>query len=92
MKVVVQFQEQESQVADVFSPIWESVWAVNLASPPKFISFSPDGSLLATCGVHDRMIKIWFRESGDFCILYINIILVYICIFVLRYLDYVVIV
>uniref|UniRef100_A0A158R4B7 WD_REPEATS_REGION domain-containing protein n=1 Tax=Syphacia muris TaxID=451379 RepID=A0A158R4B7_9BILA len=56
-------EDQEPQVPDSFSPMWESIWAINLSSSPKFIQYSPDGCFLATCGEYDRMIKIWFQES-----------------------------
>ncbi|KAI1708911.1 dmX-like protein 1 [Ditylenchus destructor] len=43
---------------------WEIVWRTKLSSKVKYVKFSPDGSLFATCGEKDRFVKIWYQERG----------------------------
>lgn len=41
------------------------IWASHLASPATIASFSPDASLIASCGQYDRFVKIWRRLSYE---------------------------
>ncbi|VDM24379.1 unnamed protein product [Toxocara canis] len=56
-------EEHDTQATDVFPAAWECVWSVELAAAPKYIRYSPDGTLFATCGVNDRVVKIWYQEE-----------------------------
>ena len=42
---------------------WECVWQMATAHATQLLSFSPDGSLFATCGTNDRFIKLWYENS-----------------------------
>lgn len=42
---------------------WECVWQKETASPVVHIAFSPDGTLFATAGKDDRLVKIWFENK-----------------------------
>ncbi|KAF2722534.1 hypothetical protein K431DRAFT_283958 [Polychaeton citri CBS 116435] len=41
------------------------LWVKSLPNPVKFSTFSPSGSLIASCGVSDRFVKIWRRLSFE---------------------------
>ncbi|KAK5133602.1 hypothetical protein LTR08_007550 [Meristemomyces frigidus] len=41
------------------------LWAKSVASPLQYAAFSPSASLIATCGVYDRLVKIWRRLSFE---------------------------
>ncbi|VDK43174.1 unnamed protein product [Anisakis simplex] len=57
--------QQPNEVTTSTQPAWECVWSVQMSAPPKFIRYSPDGTLFATCGVNDRMVKIWYQERDS---------------------------
>ena len=42
---------------------WECVWSCHTATPVFHMSFSPDGTLFATAGKSDRLVKIWFENK-----------------------------
>lgn len=42
---------------------WECVWQKETATPVVHIAFSPDGTLFATAGKDDRLVKIWFENK-----------------------------
>ncbi|KAI1722626.1 dmX-like protein 1 [Ditylenchus destructor] len=52
---------------------WEIVWRTKLSSKVKYVKFSPDGSLFATCGENDRFVKIWYQERGTYAFSFIYI-------------------
>lgn len=45
------------------SPAWECVWRCKTAAPVTHLAFSPDGTLFATAGHNDRLVKIWFENK-----------------------------
>ncbi|XP_032686027.1 dmX-like protein 2 isoform X2 [Odontomachus brunneus] len=45
---------------------WNCVWKCRTATPVHLMSFSPDGTLFATTGVNDRLVKIWFEHKQLF--------------------------
>ncbi|XP_014484134.1 PREDICTED: dmX-like protein 2 [Dinoponera quadriceps] len=45
---------------------WNCVWKCRTATPVHLMSFSPDGTLFATTGVNDRLVKIWFENKQLF--------------------------
>lgn len=48
-------------------PEWECVWKCHTATPVHHMSFSPDGTLFATSGKSDRLVKIWYEnKNGTF--------------------------
>ncbi|KAL1506470.1 hypothetical protein ABEB36_005832 [Hypothenemus hampei] len=49
-------QEQEQTA-------WQCVWRANTAIPVQHLAFSPDGTLFATCGDNDRLVKIWYENK-----------------------------
>uniref|UniRef100_A0A0A9WH85 DmX-like protein 2 n=1 Tax=Lygus hesperus TaxID=30085 RepID=A0A0A9WH85_LYGHE len=42
---------------------WECVWKCTTATPVIHMAFSPDGTLFATAGYNDRLVKIWFENK-----------------------------
>ncbi|XP_014244478.1 dmX-like protein 2 isoform X1 [Cimex lectularius] len=42
---------------------WECVWKCATATPVLHMAFSPDGTLFATAGYNDRLVKIWFENK-----------------------------
>ncbi|XP_054286224.1 dmX-like protein 2 isoform X3 [Macrosteles quadrilineatus] len=42
---------------------WECVWRCVPATPVLHMAFSPDGTLFATAGRNDRLVKIWFENK-----------------------------
>ncbi|XP_075227186.1 rabconnectin-3 alpha isoform X2 [Lycorma delicatula] len=42
---------------------WECVWKCHTATPILHMAFSPDGTLFATAGRNDRLVKIWFENK-----------------------------
>lgn len=42
---------------------WQCVWKANTATPVQHLAFSPDGTLFATCGENDRLVKIWYENK-----------------------------
>ncbi|XP_011309847.1 dmX-like protein 2 isoform X2 [Fopius arisanus] len=45
---------------------WNCVWKCRTAIPVHLMSFSPDGTLFATTGLNDRLVKIWFENKQLF--------------------------
>ncbi|XP_015601429.1 dmX-like protein 2 isoform X2 [Cephus cinctus] len=45
---------------------WSCVWKCRTATPVHLMSFSPDGTLFATTGLNDRLVKIWFENKQLF--------------------------
>ncbi|KAL7295893.1 hypothetical protein TKK_0010937 [Trichogramma kaykai] len=45
---------------------WNCVWKCRTATPVHLMSFSPDGTLFATTGENDRLVKIWFENKPLF--------------------------
>ncbi|XP_017883774.1 dmX-like protein 2 isoform X2 [Ceratina calcarata] len=45
---------------------WNCVWKCRTATPVHLMSFSPDGTLFATTGYNDRLVKIWFENKQLF--------------------------
>lgn len=41
------------------------IWSSELSSPVSLACFSPDAGLIASCGQHDRLVKIWRRLSYE---------------------------
>ncbi|CAH1958623.1 unnamed protein product [Acanthoscelides obtectus] len=50
-------RQQESE-----QPSWQCVWKAETAIPVQHLAFSPDGTLFATCGENDRLVKIWYEN------------------------------
>lgn len=42
---------------------WECIWKCNTATPVHHMAFSPDGTLFATSGKSDRLVKVWFENK-----------------------------
>nr|XP_042903510.1 dmX-like protein 2 [Parasteatoda tepidariorum] len=42
---------------------WNCIWTCKTAQPVAFLKFSPDGTLFATAGKSDRLVKIWFSSK-----------------------------
>ena len=42
---------------------WDCVWKCRTATPVFHMAFSPDGTLFATSGKCDRLVKIWFENK-----------------------------
>ncbi|XP_063708500.1 dmX-like protein 2 isoform X2 [Culicoides brevitarsis] len=44
---------------------WENIWECLPATPVCHMAYSPDGTLFATCGKNDRLVKIWYEHKKD---------------------------
>lgn len=42
---------------------WECVWKCHTAAPVHHMAFSPDGTLFATSGKSDRLVKVWYENK-----------------------------
>lgn len=42
---------------------WECIWKCHTATPVHHMAFSPDGTLFATSGKSDRLVKVWFENK-----------------------------
>ncbi|CAD5215760.1 unnamed protein product [Bursaphelenchus okinawaensis] len=42
---------------------WERLWSTELSSKPKYVKFSSDSTIFATCGENDRFVKIWYPNE-----------------------------
>lgn len=42
---------------------WECVWNCQTATPVHHMAFSPDGTLFATSGKSDRLVKVWYENK-----------------------------
>lgn len=49
--------EEESETG------WECVWKCHTATQVHHMSFSPDGTLFATSGKSDRLVKVWYENK-----------------------------
>ncbi|GAB0086325.1 dmX-like protein 2 [Sergentomyia squamirostris] len=49
--------EEESEIG------WECVWKCHTATPVHHMAFSPDGTLFATSGKSDRLVKVWYENK-----------------------------
>lgn len=56
------------------SPAWECVWRCKTAAPVTHMAFSPDGTLFATAGNNDRLVKIWFENKHCKLYLFLDLI------------------
>ena len=63
-------EEEEEKFADGAnrgggggSGYWESIWRVRPPNPIVFLAFSVDGTLFATAGRHDRLVRIWYQNQ-----------------------------
>ncbi|KAH8272248.1 hypothetical protein KR044_013165 [Drosophila immigrans] len=54
-------QPANAQADDVST--WENIWSCQTAIPIYHMAFSPDGTLFATCGRNDRLVKIWYENK-----------------------------
>jgi len=52
-----------SNSADQIAPTWECVWKQKTATATVHMAFSADGTLFATAGRADRLVKIWFEQK-----------------------------
>ncbi|XP_022913173.2 dmX-like protein 2 isoform X2 [Onthophagus taurus] len=46
--------------------LWQCVWKAATATPVQHLAFSPDGTLFATSGENDRLVKIWYENKHIF--------------------------
>ncbi|KAG5673298.1 hypothetical protein PVAND_003358 [Polypedilum vanderplanki] len=53
--------EQDNDIQQEES--WECVWKCHTASPVHHMAFSPDGTLFATSGKSDRLVKVWYENK-----------------------------
>ena len=42
---------------------WESIWRIRPPNPVFFLAFSADGTLFATAGKADRLVRIWYENQ-----------------------------
>jgi len=43
----------------------QAIWSSNVSTPVSVACFSPDAGLIASCGQHDRVAKVWRRLSYE---------------------------
>lgn len=42
---------------------YELAWETKPAAPVRLLSFSPDGTLFATAGMNDCLVKVWYQDK-----------------------------
>ena len=42
---------------------WTCLWKTRPANPVKYLAFSSDGTLFATAGKHDRLVRVWYQNQ-----------------------------
>ncbi|XP_055376112.1 dmX-like protein 2 [Condylostylus longicornis] len=57
-------QQKDSEDDEEDDTSWECVWSCKSGSPVQYMAFSSDGSLFATCGKNDRLVKIWYENKN----------------------------
>ncbi len=45
------------------SDSYELTWETRTSSPVRLMSFSPDGTLFATAGMNDPLVKVWYQDK-----------------------------
>jgi WD40 repeat protein len=55
--------EEESNSGSARCGNWESIWRVRPPNSVVFLAFSVDGTLFATAGRHDRLVRIWYQNQ-----------------------------
>ncbi|XP_046448229.1 dmX-like protein 2 isoform X2 [Daphnia pulex] len=45
------------------SDSYELAWETRTATPVRLMSFSPDGTLFATAGMNDPLVKVWYQDK-----------------------------
>ncbi|KAF2073581.1 hypothetical protein CYY_005098 [Polysphondylium violaceum] len=55
--------DQKLKEQKIFDKQAQIIWRTDSASPIQHLSASPDGSLFATAGKYDRMLKVWFVQK-----------------------------
>uniref|UniRef100_A0A7E4VLC2 WD_REPEATS_REGION domain-containing protein n=1 Tax=Panagrellus redivivus TaxID=6233 RepID=A0A7E4VLC2_PANRE len=45
---------------------WDVLWRTDLAFEMKFVKFSPDGTLFASCGENDNLVKVWYQQEEPY--------------------------
>ncbi|XP_060524786.1 dmX-like protein 2 isoform X2 [Cylas formicarius] len=56
-------QDDHEKAQDQEQTSWNCVWKAITAIPIQHLAFSPDGTLFATCGENDRLVKIWYENK-----------------------------
>lgn len=49
------------------SDCYELVWETRTAIPVRLMCFSPDGTLFATAGMNDPLVKVWYQDKPCKC-------------------------
>lgn len=42
---------------------WTCLWKTRPANPVVHLAYSPDGTLFATAGKHDRLVRVWYQNQ-----------------------------
>ncbi|XP_043192763.1 dmX-like protein 2 isoform X3 [Amphibalanus amphitrite] len=48
---------------DTSDHVWECLWRVRTAEPVHYMAFSRDGTLFATAGLGDQIVKVWYEKK-----------------------------
>ena len=56
----VSFQLGDDQTS---TTSWTSLWKTRPANPIAFLAYSSDGSLFATAGQNDRLVRVWYQNQ-----------------------------
>jgi WD40 repeat protein len=59
----LQSPTNENEDTNVHEESWECVWKCHTATPVHHMAFSPDGTLFATSGKSDRLVKVWYENK-----------------------------
>ena len=54
---------EESGGSDGNDTTWDCIWNCHTASPVHHLAFSADGTLFATSGKSDRLVKVWYENK-----------------------------
>ena len=51
------------EAEDAADHVWECFWRVRTAEPVHYMAFSRDGTLFATAGLGDQIVKVWYEKK-----------------------------
>ena len=56
--------EEDGEEEETKGGSWESIWRVRPPNQVFFLAFSSDGTLFATAGKNDRLVRIWYQNHN----------------------------
>lgn len=60
-------KENECAIPAPTHSTWVCLWKTRPANPVAYLAFSPDGTLFATAGRNDRLVRVWYQNQQREC-------------------------